>query len=47
MNKLNIDWKDFIKHPHLLFPRKLWYLEIICWLTFGWFVVILGYILGW
>jgi len=29
---------DWITHPHLLFPRKLWLLETLMWFMFMWFV---------
>ena len=31
---------DWIKHPHLFFPRKLWLLECTTWVLFGWIIII-------
>ena len=33
MNVKEYVW-DYITHPHLLFPRKLWLLETLMWFTF-------------
>ena len=29
---------DWIFHPHLLFPRKLWLVETVMWFVFMWMV---------
>ena len=42
--ELLIDW---IKHPHIFYPRKYWRLELTSYVIGGWIIIIIGHSEGW